>query len=282
MDSFNIGPTIMKFKPAFICFIFFVTLFACKKSDPNKVKSEVPITEQPVISPTPSHILKDYNLAWNDEFEGNNLDLTKWNYRGEGSVRKLATVSRETVKLDGDGNLQIMVTKDANGIYYVGQASTDGLYITKYGYFECKAKLNQSIGPHVAFWLQSNTMGIEDNNPQKNGTEIDIFEYHRKKPTFLFHNLHWNGYGSAHQTIGTKIDLPNIGTGYHTFGLEWTENEYVFYVDGKETWRTSTAVSQTEQYIILSTELTGFGGDPALGTFPDRVLFDYVRVYKRK
>ncbi|HTN20513.1 MAG TPA: glycoside hydrolase family 16 protein [Pelobium sp.] len=276
---------IMNFKVYLIgCFVV-TTLFSCKKSDPKPVKIFTNPNTAPseaVLPPTPDHILKNYELAWSDEFEGSQLDLTKWSYRAEGTIRNLATVSRNTVKLDGQGNLQLMTLKDPDGTYYVGQAATNASYLTKYGYFECRAKMNESIGPHVAFWLQSNTMGVENNNPAVNGTEIDIFEYHRKKPELLFHNLHWNGYGSAHKTIGTKIGIPDIGNGYHTFGLEWTETEYIFYVDGKETWRTSTAVSKTEQYVILSTELTGFGGDPLLGTFPDRVLFDYVRVYKAK
>lgn len=276
---------IMHFKVYLIGCVVFTTLFSCRKSDSKPVKIFTNPNEasiETVVSPTPDHITKNYTLAWSDEFDGSQLDLTKWNYRADGTIRKLATVSNKTVKLDGEGNLQIMALKDPNGTYYVGQASTENSYHTKYGYFECRAKMNESIGPHVAFWLQSNTMGIETDNPAVNGTEIDIFEYHRKKPELLFHNLHWNGYGDAHKTIGTKIGNSFIRSGYHTFGLEWTENEYIFYVDGRETWRTTTAVSKTAQYIILSTELTGFGGDPSLGTFPDRVLFDYVRVYKAK
>jgi beta-glucanase (GH16 family) len=79
-----------------------------------------------------------------------------------------------------------------------------------------------------------------------------------------------------------KKTVPAIETGFHTFGLLWTEKEYVFYVDNREIWRTATAVSQTEEYLLLSLELTGWGGDPALATLPDDVAFDYVRVYQKK
>ena len=51
-------------------------------------------------------------------------------------------------------------------------------------------------------------------------------------------------------------------------------------VNGQEIWRTTTAVSHRPQYMILSTELIGWGGDPAQSAFPDCVIFDYVRVYK--
>ncbi len=79
-----------------------------------------------------------------------------------------------------------------------------------------------------------------------------------------------------------RIAKPDIVNGFHVFGLEWTDDEYIFYVDGKETWRTTTAVSQRSEYLILSTELTGWGGDPDTAVFPDQVLFDYVRVYASK
>lgn len=229
----------------------------------------------------PANILSDYSLFWSDEFEGSSLDLTKWNYRADGAVRNLGTVSRNNSALNGSGQLAIKVTKAADGKYYIGQVGTQGLFETTYGYFECRAKMNTSLGPHVAFWLQSPGYGGLT-NPAVDGTEIDIFEFHRKNPVTVFHNLHWNGYGDQHQTLGRTYNYPAVQTGYHTFGLEWTDQEYIFYVDGVETWRTPAALSKRSEFIILSAELTGWGGDPALGTFPDAVYFDYVRVYKKK
>ena len=229
----------------------------------------------------PAHIKANYVLVWNDEFDGASLDLTKWNYRAEGSVRHYATVSRHTIYLNGSGQLVILTDKDSDGNYFIGQVGTQGLFDPTYGYFECRAMMNKSLGPHVAFWLQSPTYG-NVGDPAVQGTEIDIFEYHRKAPGVVFHNLHWDGYGEHHKSSGVNVPIAGIGSGFHTFGLEWTENEYVFYVNGKETWRTSTAVSRRSQYLILSTELTGWGGAPAEGNFPDPVIFDYVRVYQRK
>lgn len=230
---------------------------------------------------TPQHILDHYTMIWNDEFEGTTIDPSKWNYRAEGTKRHYAVVSRNTIALDSKGNVMIMVKKDDKGNYLVGQLGTQGLFETKYGYFECRAKMNRSLGPHVAFWLQSPTIA-NVGNTYENGTEIDIFEYHRKNPGTVYHNLHWDGYGYDHKTYGINIPYPEIDEGFHTIGLEWTENEYIFYVNGQETWRTDTAISRRSQYMILSTELTGWGGDPEKGQFPDTVWFDYVRVYKPK
>ncbi|RQP12286.1 MAG: glycoside hydrolase family 16 protein, partial [Parapedobacter sp.] len=185
-----------------------------------------------------------------------------------------------TISLDGNGNLVIRVTKEGNK-YYVGQVTTDGHFNPKYGYFECRAKMNKYIGPHIAFWLQSPTMGNQPyNNPAVNGAEIDIFEYHRKTPGQIWQTIHINGYAAYHQSQGKQIPYPTVDTGYHTFGLLWTDSVYQFFIDGYKTHETSFGLSQRTEYMILSTELTGFGGDPALGSYPDSVVYDYVRVYQ--
>jgi len=253
-----------------------ITLWSCTKSDNSIVK-----IEKNVESILPAHLKDTYQMVWNDEFDGTSVDLTKWNYRAEGTVRNYGTVSRQTISLDGKGHVSIKVTRDSGGKYYIGELGTQGIYEPTYGYFECRAKMNQQMGPHVAFWLQSPTMS-KVGDPATNGTEIDIFEYHRKTPQILYHNLHWDGYGADHKTTGQKTTIQGIDSGFHTFGLEWNEKEYIFYVDGKETWRTNSVVSNRSEYLILSTELTGWGGDPALGNFPDEVVFDYVRVFQSK
>jgi beta-glucanase (GH16 family) len=255
-----------------------MSLWACSK---DKSEGEPVAQNNYVQSNLPPHIKSGYQLVWSDEFDGTTVNLSKWNYRAEGTVRNYGTVSRQTISLDGKGNVSIKVTKDSNGKYLIGELGTSGIYDPTYGYFECRAQMNKTMGPHVAFWMQSNDLG-KTLEPVKDGTEIDIFEYHRKSPGIVFHNLHWDGYGVNHKTTGKQVPTVGIETGFHTFGLEWTKDVYVFYVDGKETWRTTSAVSQRSEYLILSTELTGWGGDPALGIFPDEVLFDYVRVYQPK
>ena len=52
------------------------------------------------------------------------------------------------------------------------------------------------------------------------------------------HALHWDGYGKEHKSKAHHFKMPGIMEHYHDFALWWTPTEYVFYVDGKETWRT--------------------------------------------
>ena len=49
------------------------------------------------------------------------------------------------------------------------------------------------------------------------------------------HAFHWDGYGKDHKSEGFKATVPGVMEGWHTFGLLWLSDEYVFFVDGKET-----------------------------------------------
>jgi beta-glucanase (GH16 family) len=73
-----------------------------------------------------------------------------------------------------------------------------------------------------------------------------------------------------------------LAEGFHTFGLDWTPEEYIFSIDKNIVWRTTSAVSRRPQYMILSLEVGTWAGDIAAATLPDDILVDYVRVYKRR
>lgn len=227
----------------------------------------------------PAAPVKGYTLAWSDEFDGTVLDTAKWDYRQLGPRRDAVNV-KDTVTLDGKGHL-VLTTKRSGSKYHTAMIGTQGRYETTYGYFECRAKLQTQVGHWSAFWLQTPTMGKEIGNPAKSGTEIDIFEYICTWGDEVVHNLHWDGYGKAHKTAGWRTSVPGLSKGWHTFGLLWTQKEYVFTIDGKETWRSSSAVSARPEYIILSLEVGKWAGDISSATLPDSFHVDYVRVYKR-
>ena len=74
--------------------------------------------------------------------------------------------------------------------------------------------------------------------------------------------------------------IPGLSQGFHTFGLLWQPEEYVFYVDGEETWRTSAGgVSQVPAYIKLTDEVGKWAGEIQNAQLPDYFYVDYVRVY---
>ena len=84
----------------------------------------------------------------------------------------------------------------------------------------------------------------------------------------------------AHKSAGHNFRRDGVMEGWHTFSLLWTPNEYVFYVDGQETWRTAAGgVCQVLEFIKLTEEIGKWGGDIHQAKLPDYFLVDYVRVY---
>jgi len=222
---------------------------------------------------------KEYKRVWSDEFEGAKLDPGKWDYRQLGPRRDAVNV-KETVALDGKGHL-ILTTRRSGDQVHTAMIGTQGKFETTFGYVECRVKLQEQIGHWSAFWLQTPTMGQHIGDPAKAGAEIDIFEYLRKDVDLIRHNLHWDGYGEHHKHSGKNARIAGLEKGWHTVGLLWTDTQYVFYVDGKETWRTTDGLSQRDQYIILSLEVGKWAGAIADATLPDHLYVDYVRVYQK-
>ena len=133
-------------------------------------------------------------------------------------------------------------------------------------------------GHWPAFWLMSkgvNTVGDDG----RDGTEIDIMEMPWRDGR-LTSNLHWDGYGKAHKSAGTKFSVPAVTNGFHTFSLLWQPTNYVFYVDGKEVWQSAAGgVSQQPEYLKLTEEIGTWAGKIQDAQLPDAFEVDYVRVY---
>jgi beta-glucanase (GH16 family) len=222
--------------------------------------------------------LKKYLLTWNDDFDGDSLDETKWSHRLPGP-RRQAINTKDAVSLDGKGNLIIKTYKEDDN-YYTGMIGTQDKFESKYGYWECRMKLQTQTGQWSSFWLQSPLYGEVLGDTGHSGTEIDIMEYLVRFRNIIEHALHWDGYSDDHKIDRYVQGIKGLSKGYHTFGLEWTENMYIFYVDRTETWRTSNAISHRDQYIILSIEVDDWAGNIGQAVLPDSICVDYVHVYQ--
>ena len=72
--------------------------------------------------------------------------------------------------------------------------------------------------------------------------------------------------------------------GFHIFSAEWTENEIVFYVDGREIRRHTTTYSNHPMQVYLSTAIMKEATEEELLKDVDgkAMEVEYVRVYQRK
>lgn len=225
--------------------------------------------------------VKGYKLVWCDEFNGNILDAGNWRHRSVGR-RGDAMNSPDAVSVNGNGQLIISASQKADTVY-AGMISTEGIFETRYGYFECRARLTKTNGIWPAFWLQS-SLNSTNGIPEINGVEIDIFEYFRQaNPTHVSHSLHWGGYAETHQVYGPFYSpLAETKDGFHLFGLEWTDSSYSTFVDGKLTFTGKDLISKVKQFMILSVEVNEQVAGPLdKALLPDSFVVDYIRVYKK-
>jgi len=52
---------------------------------------------------------------------------------------------------------------------------------------------------------------MQAGDPIANGTEIDTYECFESRNGWVSHNLHWGGYGEAHEHIGSgPINVENL------------------------------------------------------------------------
>jgi beta-glucanase (GH16 family) len=244
--------------------------------------------------------LSDYKLVWSDEFNSNKLDTTTWNVGS--NQRRGGYWDGSQVFLKG-GNLVIRTEYLENGTFgsgfYTGEVSTKKQWCK--GYFEMRAIQLKATGAWSAFWLMCDG-ATDETKGGKNGAEIDIVESPYSTSAFAKERVQsaicYDGYGANY--VRSTAAMPKVTTGdgsiyetYHTYGCMWTDNEYIFYIDGVETGRTSLGgISEVMEQIVLSGEVGGSGGVPGsdwafVGKTTDKHLctdfiIDYARVYQVK
>ncbi len=244
-----------------------------------------------------------FELTFEDEFD-NGIDWSVWSGHyvwGDNSEARKGAFWNNNVPYTKDGNLVIPMFWSDEGMggtgagWYSGGIDTDDTkpngFSQKYGYFEVRCILPDCPTAWAAFWLMNDGV-YEVGNDGVDGTEIDIFESDCIDDTIknaVTSNLHFDGYGDAHQKMGAKKFLikGNPYEEYNTYGLEWNENEYIFYINGVESYRTDFGgVSQNPEYLILSYEMGGENGvaeDDSLDKSKTyNYIVDYVRVYQYK
>lgn len=233
-----------------------------------------------------------WQLVWQDEFDGKELDQTKWDYRYLG-VRESSVVSKDSVSLDGQGHL-LLTVREQDGKLLNGMIGTQGKFSTTFGLFEARIKFPRMQGQHGSFWMQPDNPAKVADNPALSGAEIDIIEWFGagRKDGGTASNIYWPGPNGSkdHHAGGTK-DFHLLlkkkpsewSDDYHIFALDWSSTEYVFSIDGHVTYRIREGISQNPQYMILSLFTADWEKDRLeRAKLPNSMVVDWVRVWKKK
>lgn len=201
-----------------------------------------------------------WRLSFNPSFQGSTLDSQVWgtcypwttggctNYGNPSDPEKeWYQASQDRV---ANGTLQLVAQREpTSGLNQKGEpqqyACRSGMATTypgfryQYGYMEITAKIPFSKGLWPALWLAATN--------QQWPPEVDILE-------------HW-GAGTPgkiylHPLTGPRqggpVTMPNLSSGWHTFGLYWTKTQLTWYYDGVQVYSTKTGVPQQSMYLIAN------------------------------
>lgn len=239
-----------------------------------------------------------YKLVWSDEFNGDKLNTSIWNYNyGNGdnvagwgnNELEYYTDDEANVKVkNGSLIITARAEKDENGKtirYTSGRLNTSGKASFKYGKIEARIKIPSVKGLWPAFWM----LGQNEPKGWPYCGEIDILET-------------WNTLQFAQGTVHWENEILKPGrdsytyfstqmkdkTQWHIYGMNWNQEKIEFTLDNKvygtyELKGSDKSELKKEFYFIINCAV---GGNLAYFS-PDEdfvsadMMIDYVRVYQK-
>ena len=246
-----------------------------------------------------------------DTFSGTTLDTTVWNdqKREHESVYAPRTCARvdPAARRVADGVLHLGVALDpvlagtpcdytstrgsGTSPYLLNsQVSTEYTRFFRHGIVAARIKPQRAKGMHSGLWLLPAGTKYTDGVPSA-GTEIDVMEFFGENGRdneaigshVHYYEADWQKVTHGDLFADTRLAL---GKGrswwdeFHVFSVEWTPTEYVFRVDGREYYRETDAVSQADQYLVLSDLTSDYElGDLTADELDDTAQVDWIRVF---
>ncbi|HOA39773.1 MAG TPA: glycoside hydrolase family 16 protein [Flavihumibacter sp.] len=235
----------------------------------------------------------NWNLVWEDEFDGTSIDTSKWSRIPKGTSdwnRHMSTrddcyeVSAGLLHLKGIVNTDSSTDRRP---FLTGGIWSQHKLAFQYGRVEIRAKLGMSTGAWPAIWLLAET---DKYGAYPRNGEIDIME-HLNFDTIAYQTTH------SYYTLVLKKDKepPHGGTApinnqdFNVYGLEWYPDKLVFFVNGRQSfvYPRVAGVDKTQWpydqpfYILIDQQLGGnWVGPVNTAQLPVDMQIDWVRIYQ--
>lgn len=241
-----------------------------------------------------------FHLLFEEEFDAPTLRKDRWTTCYWWDKRGCTNLSSHELQwyLPGnvaveDGNLVLTARPDrvtgvkgrtfdySSGIVTTGRYASDegsrARLETTFGFFEIRAWIPSGQGLWPAFWMLPSS--------HESLPEIDIMEVLGHRTDRLEMHFHYRDADGEKKSVGRDVATTDLSSGWHVYGLDWSPDRLIWYLDGVEMWRYSESANiPTEpMYLVINLAVGGrWPGNPDETTdFPATLRVDYVRVWKR-
>jgi len=257
----------------------------------------------------------EWNQVFDDEFEGNSLDGSKWltwfPYSDDGSDNCTfcrthgdgGQIYRDENAVVSNGSLKLIARRET--CHWMGEtrdyssASIHSRQEFGMGKYEIRCRIPSGMGFWPAFWMFG-----------RKATEIDVFEIGTQKPRYHHVAIHsWSTKTSLQKGYNGSTDLSD---GYHIYTMIWDSNFVTIAVDGEEVWRVSQYTNKRGRVVkkcpvkpgtyqvnptfppegemlsviaglAIGTKNSPFTKSPDENTvFPNQLEIDWIRIYEKK
>ncbi|MCU4174223.1 glycoside hydrolase family 16 protein [Carboxylicivirga sp. N1Y90] len=236
---------------------------------------------------------KDWEIIWQDNFNGTDIDTTKWTRIPPNKAdwgKHMTSDDRCYEISEGKLFLKGIINPDTvsdSRLFLTGGIYSKGKFAFQYGKVEIRAKLECAQGAWPAIWMLAEQKKY--GSYPMNG-EIDIME-HLNYDNIIYQTTH------SYYTLKLKQteNPPHSGTAkvdvtqFNTYGLMWYPDRLVFSLNEKETFAYPrvNGVDKTQWpydqpfFLLIDQQLKGaWVGDVNPDDLPVQMIVDFVRVYQ--
>lgn len=238
-----------------------------------------------------------WDIFWRDEFDADVLNEEDWTFEtGNGNWgwgnNELEFYRKQNTQLV-DGNLVIQARKETfNGFDYTSsRIKTQNKVDFTFGRVDIRAVIPEGQGIWPALWMLGSNFG---NIGWPRCGEIDIMELIGHQPSTVHGTVHYpdpNG-DRLQNTKHRNLTSGKFSDEFHVFSLIWEDDSIEWLVDGQKFHSVSRASLGTQNpypfnddfFFIFNVAVGGTwpGSPDATTVFPQNMIVDYIRVFKKQ
>ena len=241
---------------------------------------------------TPVGFREGWELVWQDEFDGPEINAANWTHEmgghGWGNAESQYYTDQPGNSFIENGHLVIQALEEniLGKRYTSARMVTKGKFEQAYGRIEGRIQVPYGQGIWPAFWSLGNNF---PETPWPLSGEIDIMEHIGKEPQHVYGTVHGPGY-SGDSGVGGSFMLRSgaLSDDFHVFAIEWEPEEIRWYIDDQH-YHTITPADLPGEWVydhpfflILNVAVGGYwpGYPDETTVFPQQMRVDYIRVYR--